>query len=276
MSCRAQIVKREALLFGVVLLFSSPFRMVLRFLIRFGWHWFLPSFFGSSSSFGVVLLSNFLLLGGAAFPLPPFGWCFGVLLLQVGAAFPPPSGWWLNVFELWIYWNKIINCSKRHKRRRREGGREGGAAPPEWRRARQHHPVRMRAQQKQREKTAQPLKKRWDIHPHGHRWTETIAPHHRLHRAHCRPSPSSPPSPLGQEPSSRSTKPKEWGKQHHPHGAGGRAAPLQLGRGERLHNSLFIQLNLILKLTHNNFTEISFYSKRKMELDRVQRNSNNF
>ena len=79
MSCHAQIVKRKALLWGgaaFLLSLSDGAAVPNSFWVVLT----SPSFLGvalpcSSSPFGVVLLSKFLLLGGAAFPLPPLGCC---------------------------------------------------------------------------------------------------------------------------------------------------------------------------------------------------------
>ena len=142
MSCHAQIVKRKALLWGgavfllsfrMVLLFSSPFRMVLRFSFRIGWYisllpwsgaalliiflWSGASFelpaFGrccfSSSSFWVVMSSTHL-FGVVLRCLPPSGWCCFHRLLLGGSDFLSFIKCFLTMD---IYSNKIKNCSKK-------------------------------------------------------------------------------------------------------------------------------------------------------------------
>ena len=91
MSCHVvRKLSNVRLSFGVVLLFSSPFRMVLRFLFLIGWYWLLPASlewrcftnlpslecFFPTSCFRAVLLFLFL-----------FGWCWRFLLLLAGVAF---------------------------------------------------------------------------------------------------------------------------------------------------------------------------------------------
>ena len=179
MSCHAQIVKRKA-----------PFWCGAAFLLS------LSDGAAAPNSYWVALTSPILLWSGAALL---------IFLLRGGAAFPPPSGWcWfshlLNVFFFWNYGYTKIRSKTARKDAKERGEREGeGAKPPERRRVRQHHPVRIGAppNRKRGWKRHNLWKNRWDVHHHRHRWTETIAPHHRLHRAHCRPSPSSPPSLLG-------------------------------------------------------------------------------
>ena len=101
MSCRAQIVKRKAPFWSGAAFSPLPFGWCCGFLRLFGGVDF-TSFLGVallywSSFFGVVLLSNFLLLGGVAFPVPfwvvsrfppPLGWCWRFLLILGGVAFP--------------------------------------------------------------------------------------------------------------------------------------------------------------------------------------------
>ena len=143
MSCRAQIVKREALLWSGAAS-PLPFGWCCGFLLLCGGVDF-PSFLGVallywSSSFGVVLLSNFLLSGGVAFPVPfwvvsrfppPLGWCWRFLPILGGVAFssfinfvvrrfsPPPLGWccfhllhyyeWCGGFLLLLLWVVLIS-----------------------------------------------------------------------------------------------------------------------------------------------------------------------
>ena len=99
MSCHAQIVKRKALLWkcaAFLLSFSDGAAVLLSYWVVLTSPCFLGVALPYQSSFIGVLLSNILLSGGVAFPVPfwvvsrfppPLGWCWRFLLILGGVAF---------------------------------------------------------------------------------------------------------------------------------------------------------------------------------------------
>ena len=217
-----------------------PFGRCCGYFFRIGWYCLLPPSlewrcpahpsplewcFFPTSCFWVVLLFLSFLQGGVEF-LSSF-W----VVLRC----PPRSGWCCFLASFWV----VVD----HKlfEKTQGGGRSegGGAAPPEWRRVRHHHPVRMRAppNRKRGSKQHNLWKKMGCPSPSCPLSSIPIVP---VYVGWWRSSPSSPPSPSGRNHRPAAPIQREWGKQHHPHSVGGRRAPLQIRRGERLHNSLLI------------------------------------
>ena len=160
----------------------------------------------------------------------------------------------------------VKNCSERHK-----GGREvGGAAPPEKRRVRQHHPSECEHHPTEREeKNSTTSRKKKMEYPSPSSLSVSDGDDRQQSRRRSVWIVSIVTVGRGRSFRGSTTPKKEGGKQPPTHTGCERKSsttPNRNWRRERLHNSLHIKLNQILKLTHNNFTKVSFYWKKIWKL----------
>ena len=263
--------------FGVVLRFSPPSGIGAAYwLLPPTLEWRCPAdlpplewCFFPTSCFWAVLLFIFLLLGGAEFLVPPFGWCCG-FLLPLGRCCFSASFWVVVIFShlwfvwLWTYENKIINWSKRHKKENVRGTEEE-QHHPEKRNVRQHTLWECEHQPTEREGKNSTTSKKKMGYPSPSSQSVSDGDD-RLHRSQRHRRTVSIVSivsivSVGREPSFRSTTPEKEGRKQPPPIRRGKKSSTTPNweKRERLHNSLHIQFNQILKLAHNNFTKVSFY-----------------